>query len=122
MSTQTAADLRQAAVILQVDGWTQGNYHCGGKHCASGALAIATDQHRPMTEGLLEQGGWGALDNNWASYELCSPEGRRRLDAERVLELRLGMSLPHWNDASGRTASDVVALLLSAAADLEDQK
>lgn len=36
--------LRKAIEVIDRDGWTQGVYHVGGRHCMLGALAIASGQ------------------------------------------------------------------------------
>jgi hypothetical protein len=121
MSAQTAADLRQAAEVIQSDGWAQGAYHSDGKHCLAGAIAVAVGQHRPATSELLSGSHWWPIDNGWATCVLGSDPGRRRLKAESALERHLAEDLVSWNDNPGRTAADVIDLLLSTA-DMEDQK
>lgn len=81
--------LREAAAIIERDGWCQGDYRDGKKRCAVGAIADA----RPP---------------DWPD---------RLFDAvDSAIEAVVGTAiLPDWNDAPGRTKDEVIAALLSAA-------
>jgi hypothetical protein len=107
MTAQVAADLRAAADVLERDGWTQFQFHevsvdaC--KHCALGAIASAvTGDFWPRVEQLTQ-------------VESSRFHDARLSLSNHLLSNRLPRSVTSFNDAPGRTASEVIAALRAAA-------
>jgi len=85
-----AADvLNKAADLIERDGWTQGTYQLDGKRCVDGAIS--------------------ATSHDWSTW-------RNRKEARELLRDTIGAQiLVDWNDAPGRTKTEVVAALRAAA-------
>lgn len=94
MNVQVAADLLAAAELLERDGWCQGHFRNErGQHCIRGALIYVTGS------------------------------GVRLTDADEALyAFAGGYRGARWNDMPGRTQSEVVELLRSAACGAGDQE
>lgn len=96
--------LRDAAAILERDGWVQGALHKhGGGHCLMGSVHAALGFLRMEPLADEEPGSTGAL------LFRCS----RRLGG-LLPDIPY---LPEWNDAPERTLEEVLALLHAAADD-----
>lgn len=98
--SEVAAVLNRAADILEQEGWGQGKLHnrATGCRCALGALNDATND---CMKGPAAP----------RSYEVWSA-------AEDALSAEIGFdNIPTWNDALGRTATEVIAALRNAAKD-----
>lgn len=91
MINRIAVDLRNAAAVLERDGWTQGVFEDAktGCRCAVGAIRFAS---------------------NGSSMRIT----KRSLAALSLLEARVGR-VPEWNDAERRTAQQVIAEIRAAA-------
>lgn len=96
--SEVANVLTTAADILERDGWIQGAmYNRDGCHCALGALHAAARQ----------------LDYDYSPvWDACA------LIAARVADAGYSpWDLPGWNDAEGRTVTDVTTLFRDTAKD-----
>lgn len=118
--------LLEAADLIEVDDWTQGNYHrftaegsCA--HCADGALYVAAgvqrilepnDTRTGLTYELVHLAG-PAYDTYLAAYNAASDVADRRSGK------RLGIIA--YNDQPDTTAADVVSALREAASELFEQ-
>jgi hypothetical protein len=115
--------LLAAADLIEVDGWTQGNFHqftrAGGcAHCADGSLYLAAGIHEilassptgltyRLTDGPYQD--WHAYQD---AYEAAS------VAADRRAGRRLGII--GYNDQPDTTAADVVAALREAASEMHE--
>ena len=86
--------LERAADVIVDNGWCQGTFHDNGCYCALGAIAQAC--------GI---DGWKA---NFA-------EGMTGRAAQKLRNTVHSEAIDDWNDAEGRTQSEVVAALRRAA-------
>lgn len=103
MSADIAATLREAAQVLERDGWCQGTFHSHtGEHCAIGALATVTGLR---VNEIVPQDDPRFHRHRAAVGALCAQIGSRNI---------MG-----WNDATGRRREDVVKALLQAADTVE---
>jgi hypothetical protein len=114
---QTAADLRAAGHVVQLNGFTQGQLFKPYENlplalspvCALGAINVVT---------------WGDPSPGWTS-EGNTPQGARRKAARVALAAFLGVDqwdVPEWNDHPGRTREEVIAAFNAAADALEAAK
>lgn len=124
--------LLEAADLIEVDGWTQGDYHRftrdgGCAHCADGSLYVAAGIHRLLDPADTPTGltythkayvATGAVDDDafWAYSAAYDAAGQ-------VADRRVGRSLGiiGYNDQPDTTAADVVSALREAASDLFEQ-
>jgi len=82
--------LLHAALLIEERGWCQGLYEApDGRLCAIGALSVASGGDADIYVG-------GAAD-------------------EALARIVCTAYIPHWNDATGRTAAEVIAALRAAA-------
>lgn len=93
----TSEVLNAAADLIERDGWCQQRFHDTlGGWCASGAC-------------LKVSGAWdGEIEDDDTIFDASD-------EALDVLEKRLQSYVPTWNDASGRTAEEVIQALRDAA-------
>ena len=98
MSDPTPGDvLREAAAILERDGWEQGTYGDeSGPNCIRGAINRAA----------------GCKSTVSVNEEIAHP-------AYVAITRHIHCGLELWNDAPGRTQAEVVKALLRAADDVE---
>lgn len=101
--------LREAAAILERDGWVQGVMHLEGKgHCTLGAI------HEAMGQPELVDISRAVRSKDWwtpARYELLA------LDMRLSARIGTDAKVSAWNDAPERTLEEVLALLHAAADD-----
>lgn len=103
MSAQVAADLRAAADVLECDGWRQESYGSPtGCKCLYGAIHYVASCGQAVSEVNMDH---DELDQ------------AARL--ESAVQLTIGahgwLETLAWNDAPGRTADEVIAVLRAAA-------
>jgi hypothetical protein len=115
VTTKTAAEvLAEAADIIERDGWTQHHFHTpDGCHCALGAIGLASGEHlniRVADDGIVD---WDLPRYGDPGYDAACHAYTVARDA---LSARVGIHVPSWNDADGRTQDEVVAELRAAAA------
>lgn len=104
MSAQIAADLRAAANVLERDGWKQDDIgSCSGPKCLAGAVNF-------VVTGGLSVDDLG--DDEDTEVEFRADDAMRAV-AGLVSENYI--FLTRWNDAPGRTATEVIATLRAAA-------
>ncbi len=90
MSAETARILREAADLLETNGWCQGAFAIGKRRCATGAINAVV------------------------------ASGEEALRAHRVVSRYVGAPLVStWNDHPGRTSQEVMAALRAAADEQE---
>lgn len=120
MSDKTPQDvLREAAEILQRDGWHQGSFY---KEPLSGGVNADLEASReaPVCSlGAINRAVYGY------AYDGKSHVGYQALDAaksnltywaEKLLMAQIdGHPVPHWNDAPERTVEDVILTFKRAA-------
>lgn len=97
----TAADpwrqlLRDAADRIARDGWCQGKYADGRRRCLLGAIGFSIVNEIPE-------------ENVHAACQV------RAVLRARGVSVNGHVSIAAWNDAPGRTADEVIALLREAA-------
>jgi hypothetical protein len=118
---QGAADLKAAALVIQLNGWTQN------------LLARLMDNLPPALSPVCALGAvnvavWGDPHGNGIDYTEASHDARgiRRAVARRALDFQVGYGVAFsgvdWNDAPGRTAEEVIGALNAAAVALEEAK
>lgn len=120
----TAADLRSAALVIKLNGWTQDALYerfCNlppqlSPVCAVGALGVATAGHPSGTWS------WHHPENSTRSPEERAALNRRDINARLALLQHLGLPggcVAEWNDEPGRTCEEVISALEGAADALE---
>lgn len=114
---QIAEDLRSAARLIREHGLAQGRYH--------DPVTGGYDQSGAIMEGIA-RGFWSARSQptyftDWhkARYLLAEEAMRSFLGATAIIIPGLGSAVTRWNDTPGRTALEVEAALLAAAALIE---
>lgn len=99
--SQVADDLRKAADIVNVQGWTKGSMrNAEGQVCVLGALRIAT-------------AGKAVWADMWDT--IGEEEADRFHKARYVLHNWLGTAPTVWNDTIANTKQEVILVLLKAA-------
>lgn len=93
--------LDKAAELIELDGWTQGTFHHGGRHCALGAIAKVVSGVDHQDSSVIEQLLWEEYDAADAHVALVETIG--------------GVTVAEWNDKPGRTGAEVVAALRNTA-------
>jgi hypothetical protein len=117
LALEAADMLERSAELLETDGWCQSFLWMGGRHCAIGSMLTVS--------GVNVDSPYDArMDWKRApSSKLALAKLESKIDGEKspLPPFTHWDSIVNWNNASGRTAEEVIDAMKLAAKDLRNE-